>query len=480
MKRNRNFALNTVKASFAALLLLAFGMASCTSDPLNEETWTPSVHNAQVESPKSDDITVVANAGGSTQTVSWPVVNGAGGYQVVLTDVGADEVIADSLVDGCSVVFPREEDVNYKVSVLAKGNAKYNNTDAAAATVKEFSTFTPTFKTIPAGDLNEWFAANPIPSEMKGENLNFDLIGGEKYTVSGALDFDGFTVTLRSTSKTNHAQVEYTTEKSEITFTAAFNAKYLDFDCHGMSGSKGVFGFSTNPTVEQDAATGFYLIKEPITIANCNFDNVNGYFLWDNKVKTAAYTVLINNVLCHLTPSRSVESVIWTNKGGHINDFTCQNSTFYNLDEANDCKYFYQAGGYRCTNLNLATNSVNYHNSTFYRIGWNGGQWGNYNGMQGKNESFWVMTDCIFFGCSESGGVPRRFLHGQSGRQNTYTFSNNTYMALDGTFQPVGNYDISGTQIEEDPQFANPAAGDFHISGATQLARRTGDPRWLP
>lgn len=479
--KNRIFAFNTMKASFAALLLMAFGMASCTSDPLNEETWSPSVHNAQVGTLTSDDITVVANAGGSTQTISWPVVNGAGGYKVVLSNYDTDEVIADSLVDGCSVVLDREEDVNYRVTILPKGNAKYNNTDAEEPGVKFFTTFTPTYQVITPGDLNEWFAANPIPEDKKGENLNFDLIGGEKYTVSGPLDFGDFAVTLRSSSKANYAKIEYTTEKSEINFTAAFNAKYLDFDCHGMSGSKGVFGFSpADATRQPDEATGFYLIKEPIVIANCNFDNVNGYFLWDNKVKTAAYTVLINNVVCHLTPSRSVEAVIWTNKGGHINDFTCQNSTFYNLEEQTDCKYFYQAGGYRCTNIGLASNSVNYKNSTFYRIGWNGGQWGNYNGMQGKAESFWLMTDCIFFGCSESGGVPRRFLHGQSGRQNTYTFANNTYMALDGTFQPVGNYDISATQIEEDPMFANPAAGDFHISGATQLARRTGDPRWLP
>jgi hypothetical protein len=44
----------------------------------------------------------------------------------------------------------------------------------------------------------------------------------------------------------------------------------------------------------------------------------------------------------------------------------------------------------------------------------------------------------------------------------------------------VGEYDTSGTQIEEDPQFASPAASDFHIGGSTQLSRRTGDPRWLP
>jgi hypothetical protein len=99
--------------------------------------------------------------------------------------------------------------------------------------------------------------------------------------------------------------------------------------------------------------------------------------------------------------------------------------------------------------------------------------------MNGKPDSYWTMTDCIFYACSSKGGVPRRFLHGKQ-NQPTATFANNTYMKTDGTFDDPTNYDSSGTNIEEDPQFANPAAGDFTISGATQVARQTGDPRWLP
>jgi hypothetical protein len=88
------------------------------------------------------------------------------------------------------------------------------------------------------------------------------------------------------------------------------------------------------------------------------------------------------------------------------------------------------------------------------------------------------MKNCIFFDCSSS-GVARRFLHGRTNQLHA-EFLNNTYMNPDGSFQDPGNYDVSGTIIEEDPQFANPAAGDFHISGTTQVARKTGDPRWLP
>ena len=84
-------------------------------------------------------------------------------------------------------------------------------------------------------------------------------------------------------------------------------------------------------------------------------------------------------------------------------------------------------------------------------------QWGNYNGVASKKTSYWNMKNCIFYNCSSS-GVARRFLAGKQ-NQATAVFENN---------------------IKEDPLFADPANGDFTISGATQIARKTGDPRWLP
>jgi hypothetical protein len=260
-----------------------------------------------------------------------------------------------------------------------------------------------------------------------------------------------------------------------------------------MANNNGVFGFSKAPTAARDEATGFVIFQGNTTIVNCTFNNVNGYFFWDNRKdqKVAAVQFLIDNCSVELTPSAFQKAgVIWTNKGGHINNLTISNSTFYNLTEAGDLYYFYQTGMYRAKDINMGAdqggpgNSVAYKNCTFYRIGYlnNEGEWGNYNGMNGKADSYWTMTDCIFYSCSAKGGVPRRFLHGKTyaAGTNNVTFANNTYMQADGSFDNVGNYDTSGTQIEEDPQFANPAAGDYHISGPTQLARKTGDPRWLP
>lgn len=495
MKKNHFFTYSKM-CVLALTGASALFLASCAKDGFTDESFDSGVSNTQVEAISADDITITPSADGKSQTISWPVVMGAGGYQVNVIDVSnPDEpIINDSIVDGCQVTCSREEDVNYALSILTLGNKKKNNTDAEEPVLKEFSTFTPTYKTIPAGsDLNEWFDANPIPDEALTENLNYDLEAGGSYTISGELDFDGHWVTLRSNSKSNPATILYTDAASCINFAAPFNAKYLHFNCVGMSEEVGVFGFSKAPTAERDEATGFVIFGGNTTFVNCTFDNVNGYFFWDNRKgqKVAAVQFLIDNCVVSLTRAGFKKAgVIWTNNGGHINDLTVSNSTFYNLTEAGDTYYFYQTGGYRAKDIGMGSdqggpgNSVTYKNSTFYRIGYlnNEGEWGNYNGMNGKTDSYWTMTDCIFYSCSAKGGVPRRFLHGKTypSGSNNVTFANNTYMQANGTFDSVGSYDTSGSQIEEDPQFVDPANGDFTISGATQVARKTGDPRWLP
>ena len=497
MKQNHLFTYSKI----CALALTGAGalfFTSCAKDGYDDESFDSGVSNTQVASISADDITVTPSADGKTQTISWPVVMGAGGYRVNLIDASnPDEpLINDSIVDGCSVTTKREEDVNYEMTILTLGNKKKNNTDASETVEFAFSTFTPTYMTIPAGsDLTEWFASNPLPTDKIGENLNFDLEGGEEYTISGLIDFDGQAVTLRSNSKTDHPTITLTSGDAAINFTAAFNAKYLDFDCAARVGAKGVFEFSKNTSVtaatDIDASVYAWagpIIFDPITIVSCNFKNLKSYLFFDNQQKTACMTFLVDNCVVHMTPETNLGGgVFWTNKGGHINDLTVSNSTFYEpLDNPGDFKYFYQAGMATGPNLYVkdtpeykaATNSVNYLNCTFYHVTWNGGQWGNYNGMQSKNYSYWIMKNCIFFDCSPS-GVARRFLHGRTNQLHA-ELANNTYMNADGTFQDPGNYDTSGTNIESDPQFANPANGDFTISGSVQLERQTGDPRWLP
>ena len=472
-------------------------MTACAEDGYDDgERFTSSVTGSTLSSPAVESIKVTPSADGKSQTITWDVVKGAGGYLFSFYDMGNldQPIVKDSLVDGCSVTVKREEDMNYRIDLRTAANTKLNNTEASETTQITFSTFTPTYMTIPAGsDLYEWFAANPIPAEALTANVNYDLVGGASYTISGLLDFGANRVTLRSNNKSARPTIKYVGNDAEMTISAGFTLKYLNFDC--SESSQAFLSMSRTPSIEPlvvsawEANWNFYHIADPISIMNCNIEGVNSYFFWDNHVQCwFPQTLLIDNCLVHLTTTADSKAksggYFWTNKGsGYIRNLTIANSTFYNTGEG-DVKYFVQYGGFGWSQTNESLgwldNTITYENCTFYHV-CSAGQWGNYNGTAGKKTSYWNLLNCIFYDCS-SGNVPRRFLAGKQ-KQETATFANNTYMKKDGTFEEDGNltnYDLSGTDIKEDPMFRDPENGDFHISGPTQVARKTGDPRWLP
>lgn len=476
------------------LLYLATGMlvfTSCADVYDGNETWTSDVKNETLASPSANDITIAASTDGTKTTITWPVVYGASGYEVTVLNVNdeANPEVVDSyeakFVDGCEVTISRAEDTNYKFQIKTLGNKNNNNSDAETATEVAFSSFSPTYMTIPDGsDLAEWFEANPIPDELEdGSEICYDLVASGSYTLSKTVDFGSHGITLRSASKVNMAKVTFA-EETSISTSAGLVLKYVDFDC--SASLKPFLQLSTSPDESIKGATGsgdYYNIMNPVTINSCNIEGVNYNLVFDGNKKYCVGTMLIKNCNIHLTSSASTDikgnAVIYF-KQGYVNDLTVQESTFWNNGDS-DAKYFVQYNNSgRCDRGGYTSNSINYLNNTFYNIA-KSGQWGNYGGFAGKGTSNWVMTNNIFVDCGNN-QICRRFLGGRQ-NQKTATFSNNTYMfngAFESTDGNVSGYDNSGTAIEEDPGFADAANGDFTVSGATQLSKRTGDPRWLP
>lgn len=482
MKKNRFFNGGKAWALLAAAAItLAF--TSCAQDGYDDESWDGGVENAQLENPSVDDITITASADGSKQTISWPVVYGAGGYHAVLTNTTDNVVLVDTIVDGTSFAAPRAEDNTYTIALSVLDNAELNN-KGTEPVVKEFSTFASTFATIPAGsDLAQWFKDNPIESGHEGEMLCFDLEAGGEYTLSEALDFLGNQVTLRTTSA-NHAKISFTSENATFKTYTAISLKNLDID---MSGSKdALITMSDTPDESLKGATGtgdYYNIMYTATLSGCNISGVNGNLVYDDNVKYCLATMLVNNCNVHLTSSSATSvsgNAIIYFKAGFINDLIVQNSTFWNNGDS-DQKYFVQYNNSgRSTRAGYTSNSITYANSTFYNVA-KSGQWGNYSGFAGQSCSVYTLTNNIFVDCGKKELV-RRFLGGRLG-SSTATIANNTYMyggEFESTGGSVAGYDDSGTAIEENPGFANPSEGDFTVSGSAQLSRRTGDPRWLP
>ncbi len=478
-----------------ALMSLAAGvtlLASCAQDGFDEdERWQSSVKNTTLSSPSADDISITPSADNSQTVISWNIVHGAGGYICSVYDMSdpaspaAVDGIQDSLIDRSSLAVTRTDDTNYKFVIKTAGNESLNNKEAETATEVEFTSFTETYMAIPAGsDLTQWFQQNPVPDNATEESLAYDLEAGAEYTMSGDINFFNKKVSLRTTNKNNHAKITFTSDVSLKTATK-LELKYIDFDCTQSAepfielsdeldeSIKGVISGSQN----------YYDITQSnsMTINSCKIEGLANNLIYDGKIKYCLGTCVITNsiVRFNITSAKDVSAIIQFNQG-FINDLTIQNSTLYNTGDS-DAKYFVQYNNSgRCDRGGYLSNSINYKNNTFYNLA-KSGQWGNYNGFAGRSSSYWVMTDNIFVDCGNS-QVPRRFLGGRTNSANR-TFSNNTYM-FDGAFESTGGsvsgYDDSGTAIESDPAFANPANGDFTVNGAEQLSKITGDPRWLP
>ena len=121
-----------------ALAAIAVGMlmvTSCADTYDGGDTFKSDVRNAQLASPAEGDITITPNTNGDQMTISWPVVYGAGGYELSLYDLSDESTpLVKDTIDGCSLTASREEDVNYKLVIRTLGNKNLNNSDATTAT----------------------------------------------------------------------------------------------------------------------------------------------------------------------------------------------------------------------------------------------------------------------------------------------------------------------------------------------------------
>ena len=483
---NKSLFLSSKVCYGFATVVAAGLMMSCAQDGYDDdERFESSVKGASLTSPAADAVTVTASADGKTQTITWPVVKGAGGYLFSFYDEGnLDEpIVKDSVIDGCSVTVPREEDMNYRIDLSTLGNAKLGNAGASAATQMSFSTFTAAYAAIPGGtDLCQYFQENPVPET--DEAVYYDLEPNGSYSLPTALDFGCRDVVLRTTSKTDYATITYG-EKGSIEYCGGLTLKYLNLDC--SASSKPTLAFSANPPEDiLDADNNnHYQITSPTAIMNCNITGVKGMLLFDNKVKYCLKTFIMENCLVHLeSEGMTNSSIVYIyDGGGFINDFTMRTSTVWNSGD--DFKYLirYNNSG-RCDRAGYATNSINMLNCTMYNL-CKGGQMANHSGFDGRATSNFDIEDNIFVDCG-SGQVPRRII-GRRG-SGDITFNHNTYWfdgapELEGAPDAVegakSEYDDSHSALQTDPAFDDAANGNFRPTGAEQVAYCTGDPRWL-
>lgn len=467
------------------MLCLAGGaltMASCADDDLSGMKFDNGVYNTQLEAPSADDIKITQSADGMTQVISWPVVMGAGGYHAILSNADNGKVLTDTIVDGVSFATDNEEDTHYQLQLSVCENKAHNNS-ASGTVTKAYDTFTVTYATIPSGtDLYEYFTQNPAPEQSKTEMIYYALEPGGEYTMSQSLDFGNHQVTLRATSS-EKASVKIAKDAHFVT-CAPLALKHLNIDASETFSP--LISLSKTPDEGLKGATGtgdYYNIMGTINLTNCNITGVNNNLIYDEDTKYCVETFLINNCVIKTTytDAKTVSAMIYFKKG-FANTLQIKNSTIWNAGNS-DPKYFIQyENNARCSRAGYSSNIVNIQSSTFYNVA-KTGQWANYKGFGGQKTTFITVTSNIFVDCGNKEIVKRIMVQREPSSFGGVSFGNNTYM-FNGEFESTGGvvdkYDVSGTAIEEDPGFKDAANGDFTISGATQIARKTGDPRWIP
>ena len=335
-------------------------LASCNQGFDNDESFTSGVSNSVLATPAIDAncFSTLTNSDGTESVkLTWPVVYGANGYSVNVSKVDDPtrpiKVIGDSIVDGCSVTFLKEEDTKYRVSVLALGG-KDGNTDSEAAGQYVYSTYVPA-TLIPEGTDIAEYINNNLPNSSDEEQV-FELKGGAEYTMNSLADFKMNKVTLRGDK--NSRSIIKVGENGGFMIQAGFKMKYINVDCTAMTAEGGVIGLGKLENAADSArcasitteALGYkalganqdgYVIVDPVVIQDCNFKNVPKSFLYGNKKNWSLYDFRITGCIVQLNNAESSNSVIHLQgaSNGLIKNCTIKNNTFYNIQE-NSSAYF--------------------------------------------------------------------------------------------------------------------------------------------
>lgn len=460
----------------AIVVCAALFFGSCADHYDDDASWSSPVSNAaSLSSPES--ITIETNSDGSQMTISWPVVYGAGGYELKVLDANDEtNVIVADTIDGCSKTMDREEDMNYKIVVRTLANAKLNNPEATTAKDTLYSTFTATYAEIPAGDLYEYFQNNPIPDDQTGE-LNFDLVSKGQYTLSKPLNFNYHKVVIRTADKNNHATITLG-EDANFIISNDFTLKYVDVDASA----------NTKPLIEAynygDAAPddilqkpGNYYLLEFVRLLNSEIKGVVGSLYYDNNKPYGVVNFLIKNTLIEMTTTTDrIKNESWIScQGGGVKDFAMNNSTVYQTGTGNSKYFLRYNNSIRVDRLGWTTSdhtTITYTNNTFYKVAT--GNWSNYSGI--ANYTTYDIKNNIWHSCGD-GAIARRIMgNGRLGSGASAVWADNTYWNAEGQVDQ-GTYD-TGNVLTTDPAFEDADNGDFTPTGAEQVAKKTGDQRW--
>jgi hypothetical protein len=333
--------------------------------------------------------------------------------------------------------------------------------------------------TIPNGtNLTEYFASNPIPESTT--ELCYELEADGEYTMNDNVPIGLTSVTFRG-NKVKHPKLTMT-NGAFLNDGAGFKLKFIDLDCTGFAGTSVILLNSVLNPAAALSPKGYCVIPttSPIAFLSCNVKGLKQRLFYDNNQLYGVGTLLIKDCVIEQNTTGSIQLI--RSQKTVIKDLSLVNSTFYNKESNGG--YFIQLQGAKVTDVQPAEETwananLLITNCTFWQVV-KKDQMGNYGNNIAQKGNTITILNSIFVDCGNK-AVVRRL--GGGNANATLTCGLNTYW-FDGAFASAEltttPKDASGTHIETDPQLRNPQNGDFTVGGSEQIAKRTGDPRWLP
>ncbi len=489
------------------LVIVSMLFAASCAQGVDDESFTSTVTNAQLESPAVADVSIafVTDAAGVEQVkVSWPIVKGAGGFLCNVWNLNNPDspiaVVDNEEVDGTSFLFPLAEDTDYSISIQTLGNDRYNNKGAESATELDLSTKIEGIAIPTTADLGEFItkyiadnAADLAAKRAADPNfeLAFDLEAEGKYTMNQKADFGLQPTRLRG--KEGRRAIITIGQDGGFVVAAGLKVRHANFDCTTMT-QKGVFSCSNTQYPELEGSKfGYpgscYYIEKPIIIEACNFKNVPLSFIHNGNNSWSVYSIQIRNCIVQLNNGKSDKRASFIdfygdpgyyqgtgNKWqGFVKELTIANSTLYNLQKSN--AYFLRYSNVSQTDKYYKTTFgyTRFENSIIACP--TGQHFGN--GVPNKDSGyFMVCTGVIFYDC-----------------KNVYkliqsnVLKNPSSIIMNNVFNKYSSTDSdSKIGVEEtDLQFASPMSeldlndseyGGQNFKASSAKASTIGDPRW--
>ena len=471
-------------------------MVSCSEGADCDETWSSDVRNAQLASPELTDecfSTVVNPDGTESVKVTWPIVNGAGGYEYkacIVDDPANPVVVAEGSGDRNFFSFEKLEDTKYQVEVRTLGNAASNNTEAKESTVYAYSTMVPG-QIIPAGADIATFVQEHL-LDVNTEQA-FELEAGAKYTISTPIDFGKKQVTFRG-SKVNRPIVTMDGDGALMT-AGGLKVKFINFDCTTCT-QKGIIQCSSVQYPElasdnfADCLPGkCYVLKQPIIIQECMFKNIPMGLFFTGENAWAVEDVRVLDCIVQLDNDGTKfgdAAILGTYSGtsyfeggqswfGLIRNVTIKNSTLYNLKDNSKNRVIRFLSNKMSRVYTTDTGSATIENCTFSKT---------FTDKEFANNTPNHAAYTITFNnniCYDTWRL-QKFIQG-----NCTLNVNPSTNTIWGIKNPVDATDLTRCATEEDPLFEGDVLqpldltkpnGGVNFKAKGSISSGIGDPRW--